>query len=165
MKRRVSPAMLVGGFLFCLLALAWLWVGGVAWSDAHPDVGVNAPSVKWLPEAATNVSFYKTYSWTAYEFDIDEAGFRKWAKKLDLRPIQDAKFINRHSWREFSREANERCNETGELGAWVYPVERKHFAVVRNGLFHKHTNGVNGGQTHLVYDRDDGRAYYTSNQR
>jgi len=165
MMRKVPAAILAGGFLFCMLGLPCLWLWSVVWSDAHPDVGVNIPSVEWLPEAATNVSFYKTYSWTAYEFDIDEAGFRKWAKEPDLGPIKNAERIERHSWWEFNREANKRCYETGSLGDWFYSEERKHVAVVRNGLFYKYTNEGNGGQTHLVYDQDAGRAYCTSNPR
>lgn len=161
MKRKLVIVALV--LMLNPLTLLFLAIGGMWWSDTHPDTGVNVPSVGWLPESASNVSFYRTYSWTAYEFDIDEAGFREWARRFggELEPFSDGCRIERYSWREFCRS---QASTTVDGDAY-YEEERKHYAYVRNGLCYRYINERNGGGVHVVYDRDAGRAYCQSNPR
>src|SRR5690554_1455303 len=52
-------------------------------SNQNPEIGEGLERVDWLPPKATNVSFIRSYSFTAYEFTIDEAGFKKFAESRD----------------------------------------------------------------------------------
>ena len=61
----------------------------------HVETGENVPSVKWLPDVASNVSFYKSYSFTSYEFDIPELEFVKWSR-WELSPIDEPVSIARY---------------------------------------------------------------------
>jgi hypothetical protein len=131
----LSPLIFIsGGFL--------LWITVVIYSNSHPAIGENVKQVSWLPPEATNVSYYKTYSWTAYEFDIDEAGFRKWADDYKLSPIKEPQKIRRY----LSFIGN----------------NKDVYAVVSKGLFYSKSKGV---YIHLVYDADKRRAYYRFNPR
>lgn len=46
----------------------------------EPEIGVNISSVDWLPASAREISYFRSYGYTAYEFKIKESEFRDWAK-------------------------------------------------------------------------------------
>ena len=56
--------------------------------DNRPDIGFNAPSVTWLMQEATDISYYKAHSVTASEFKLDEESFRKFLSRQDLQEIE-----------------------------------------------------------------------------
>jgi len=68
-----------------LAAFSFACVGSLI----HVSTEENVPSVDWLPASASNVSYYKSYSFTAYEFDISESEFNAWAW-VKLEPVTDA---------------------------------------------------------------------------
>src|SRR5687768_14859438 len=71
MKRFLLIAVLLTG----LALLAWTTYRG--FTDV--ESGEHVARVSWLPESATDVSFFRSYSWTAYEFTIPEQDFLRWA--------------------------------------------------------------------------------------
>jgi len=63
-----------------LIAVAIWFVRGAYLGFTQVETGESVASVDWLPKSASNVSYYRSYMNTAYEFDIDEAGFLKWSR-------------------------------------------------------------------------------------
>ena len=146
-------------FLFVTACAFIVWFVHVAYRGfTHVEKGENVSSVGWLPRSASNVSFYKSYSFTAYEFDISESEFVKWSR-WQLSPITEPVSIFRYSyfdivsppqpnaedddWEAFERACGSR---------WVN---------IRNGLYCRHFQ-LNGGGVCVIYDRNKGRAYYHS---
>lgn len=64
MKKKYKIAIVLIVLIFNPFTLGVLWVGLGLWSNAHPDIGENNKRVRWLPEEATTISYYKN-SWTA----------------------------------------------------------------------------------------------------
>jgi hypothetical protein len=159
-KRLKLAAIVIAVLLLNPFSLLGLWLGTAYWSNAHPSLGANVESVSWLPADARNVSYYRTYSWTAYEFDIGEAAFRKWAAgEYDLKEISEPRSIMRYSYKNFARQWR------GRRESDAYEAEKeKHFAAITDGLYHFET-WRNGGSIHVVYDRQKQKAYYQSNPR
>ena len=82
---RIKMCIIAGLILIFLVIVApfllfGLWFGLCAWLDSSPEIGEDIPHVDWLPNSATNVSFYKSGSFTAYEFNISEPSFSEFAK-------------------------------------------------------------------------------------
>ena len=102
----------------------------------HIETGENVQSVDWLPASATSVSFYKSYSFTAYEFDIPESDFIDWAW-WDLKPITKPVRVVRYCYFS-SPDAPD--------------------ATVTEGL-HFVSEQSDGGGVWVAYDRKIGRAY------
>ncbi len=70
-------------FLGSCVGLFTLW-----WRDVSrpPEIAEGVNSVEWLPVEATNIKYYRSYGFTAYEFQIDEPGFRAWAANAARKP-------------------------------------------------------------------------------
>ena len=50
-----------------------------------PDYGENVPSVGWLPDYASNVSFYRSDQVQVYEFEVTPDDFKRWAQSSGMR--------------------------------------------------------------------------------
>ena len=81
--------------VFNPITLIGLWGGSVYWSNKHPKIGEHMGSVAWLPRTATDISYFKSYSYTAFEFTISESEFRKWADDCELAEIRETVRIPR----------------------------------------------------------------------
>jgi hypothetical protein len=136
-----------------LVASAIWFIQGVYTGNTHTHTGESLPSVNWLPKSASNVSYYRSYINTAYEFDIDEAGFREWSRWV-LSEIKKPVTISRYL--DFSTPRPQKpLNQTQEEAAhWLLECsDRK--VTIRDGLYYRH-----GGGFWVAYDRKHGRAYY-----
>ena len=123
------------------------WMITAWWSDTHPKSGVAVARVDWLPEFASNISFYKTYSYTAYEFDISEDGFRDWAGNKEMVEITEPVAVERYNFPDTHFPSDENT------------------ANISNALWWKTAPRGNGGGTLIAYDRDQGIAYFQDNPR
>ncbi len=142
------------------ISLIFFAISFALWSNAHPDKGENVEQVSWLPKEATNISYYKTYSWTAYEFDISEDGFKKWAKGYDLKTIDKPVEMMRYCY--FTTKTPEYDSaQDGEYNKWQERVNVKIF----NGYYYRTPPRPNCGGTYVAYDLDQGKAYYRDNPR
>jgi hypothetical protein len=47
-------------FLFNPVSFILGWFGMMSWKNAHPERGENQAHVDWLPETASNISFYRS---------------------------------------------------------------------------------------------------------
>lgn len=156
MKNKIIIAIIL---LILIVNPFTLYFFGVMWSNKHPDKGENVKSVKWLPSDAKNVSYYKTYSWTAFEFDMPEQSFNKWInKKWMMKPIEKEHLIERSCLRNGNHKTcscyQKECNNPKE----------KCFALITNGVYDSQ-RWSNGGGYNVAYDRDAQRAYYQYNPR
>jgi len=157
MKNKLGLGLLIG----VLIPLSVTALVGLAMcSNAHPEIGENKSQVKWLPVQATNVSYYKTYSWTAFEFDLAEDQFKTWASKWDMKEIASPRALRRYTFRTLKCPKYD-TNPHGDYSTW----ESQTKVVITNGLFYQTPERANGGGTFVAYDRDHGKAYYESHPR
>lgn len=128
----------------------------------HYSTEENVPSVDWLPSSVTNVSYYKSYSFTAYEFDISESEFKAWTN-VELLPIINPVRVYRYS-KATGRVTKLRSNASSAEYYEHLECDEGRAAIVRRGLYYSHRRNNGGGIT-VVYDRENGRAYFQSNPR
>jgi hypothetical protein len=123
----------------------------------HVETGENVEHVKWLPKSASNVSYLRSYSFTAFEFDISESDFMDWSG-WKLQQISGPVRITRYC---FSNHADFGPNPSPEeIEAW----ENRNQALITDGLYYEHRQS-NGGGVRVGYDRDKGRAFFQSSPR
>lgn len=126
------------------------------------ETGESLASVDWLPEDATNVSFYRSYLNTAYEFDISERGFRDWSR-WELEEITEPVRIPRYLAYSTPPPQEPRDPTIDEIEAFALEYSKRG-ATIKNGLYYGYLQD-NGGGIWVGYDRESGRAYYKSAPR
>lgn len=131
--------------LAVLLGILYVFYLGVT----HFDTAEHRTNVSWLPNGATNVSYYRSYSFTAYEFDISEEGFLEWADGWNVAPITLPESI----WRY-----------TKYTVAEPKRVEEAHTAMIASGYVHRSGQSSGGGMV-VAFDREAQRAYFQSSPR
>lgn len=147
-----------------------VWLGCVIRSNAHPVMGENVARVDWLPAAAANVSFYKSYSFTAYEFDISEDGFvalaeeRKWKlSEIGEEGIRIVTYRMGRKMREKYLPAMSDVPTDEQFEAYCRAMEIVK-PTVSDGLTFEVLQ-ANGGGITVVYDRAKQRAYVQTQPR
>ncbi len=153
----------------CLFLLSCLSVPvSCFYGLSRTDQGRHAAGVRWLPREAVDVSYYRSYGYTCYEFTISERGFLAWARerKWNIRPITVPVTVPRFTrmvvpspvapvgfsgdWAKFYRD----------FKAW----EAQSKAVIPSGWTDSVRWGDGGGYV-VAYDRTSGRAYFQANPR
>jgi hypothetical protein len=107
----------------------------------------NVKSVDWLPEVATNISYFKSYLFIAYEFTISENDFLALAEKEGWKIEQIEKLF------EISRYTSGENPEGAETEA-----------IITSGYFYEQRE-TDGGGISVAFDADKQRAYFQSNLR
>ena len=174
MKRPLLPFPLLVLLLAGLVGLPLLLYGAYrGFTDA--EAGENVPGVSWLPGSARNVSFYRSYSFTAYEFDIPEREFLNWAggqgwevRKVEGDPDPPSVLRYHFGGGRLSYPADLHPGATeSEVEAWKEALRAYRSARekrVERGYFYEHRQR-NGGGVSVGYDLDAGRAYVQSSPR
>ncbi|MFW5874225.1 MAG: hypothetical protein ACOCVJ_02355, partial [Verrucomicrobiota bacterium] len=64
-----------------------------------PDYGENLPSVSWLPDYASNISYYRSNQLQVYEFDASPENFKRWAESrgMTVRRLLKEKVLSRYA--------------------------------------------------------------------
>jgi len=64
-----------------------------------PDYGENVPSVNWLPDYASNISYYRSNQVQVYEFDISPDNFKRWAESrgMNVRRLVKEAVLSRYA--------------------------------------------------------------------
>lgn len=108
------------------------------------EEGENVARVDWLPKDAAHISFHRSESYTAYEFDIPEAGFIKWTQdnswpvsRITTKPMNILRY-----------KVTARRKEDQPTSA----------SITKGYSFSRELN--NGGGTWVAYDENSGRAYF-----
>ena len=136
-----TPLLLVALYVFCVTRPA--------------EIGENVPRVSWLQEDASDISYYRSYSWTAYEFKVSEESFLKHANPLWVfEEITEPYQIPRYK----KHLLNVRDFPDYES------FRKEAYATVKNGI-KSEERYRNGGGYCAVYDRETGKAYIQRNPR
>jgi hypothetical protein len=106
-----------------------------------------------------NVSYYKSYSYTAYEFDISEGDFVAWSSR-NLKPITKPVTIYRYSHMTKPR-IDPGPNASYQSLKEALAVSQ---ADISDGLYYEHVQS-NGGGMRMAYDRIKRRAYVQTSPR
>lgn len=122
----------------------------------HFETAENVGRVDWLPRSASNISYYKSYNFTAYEFDIPEAEFLIWAARWKLLPISEPLKISRYCLKN-------NCPDFRNYDEWEQWDERGHVTIAVGWYFRRRWSGCGGED--VAYDRTVGRAYFQTNPR
>lgn len=127
----------------------------------HSETAENVASVDWLPPSASNVSYYRSYMNTAYEFDISERAFRDWSR-WHVEEIDKPVAMLRYS--AFASPVPEPVNPSQEASeAYVLAVSQQR-AKIDVGLYYERLQ-ENGGGVWVAYDRESGRAFFRTAPR
>jgi hypothetical protein len=148
--------------LLIAITLIGAWIGllrGCYVALTHYETEENVDHVSWLPGSASNVSYYRSYSYTAYEFDMSEDEFKKWIR-FDVKPITKPVDVYRYSHTTANRPDLGPNPTIAQLEAW----EAIGKATIKNGHYHSHRRG-NGGGVDVAFDRDRGRVFFQTNPR
>ena len=116
------------------------------------ETGEQVPRVDWLKEEdASEISYYKSHVWTAYEYKTSEENFLKHANPAwRFKEIKEPVTVSRYLL--MTKYKGNLCGGT--------PHES--VAVVKNGIYAEE-RWKNGGGYLAVYDRDTGKAYIQKN--
>jgi hypothetical protein len=142
-----------------LLACGLGCVAGMFRLHVAVERGENVARVHWLPKSAANVSYYRSYKFTAYEFDIPEADFIAWSQ-WSLRPITSGKGVKRYNYRDVLAE----YPGIDPYMSHADEIEARRWARISSGLYYEERWAGQGGVT-VAYDRSKGRAYFQSSPR
>ncbi|PXA04862.1 hypothetical protein DDZ13_02550 [Coraliomargarita sinensis] len=68
------------------------------YASSGPDYGENVARVSWLPNYASNVSFYRSNQVRVYEFDIKAEDFKTWAGQngMDVQRVTTPEILSRY---------------------------------------------------------------------
>lgn len=135
------------------------------WSCYHAvtyrESGEHVARVSWLPDEASDVSYYRTVHMVVYECRIARPAFVALAREKgwELKPIREPTEATRPAW--FSTQAPRKEDFPGdqdrydrEFTAWLGRTR----AVVRDGWTAGDREGDCGDI--VVYDQEAGRLYY-----
>ena len=145
-----------------LALLAWFAYGAIV-ADEQVEIGENLDTVSWLPDEASNISFYRSYRFTAYEFDISEAGFERWSQ-WPVNDLSTPKKIARYLVRTEPESPAPSFDATDEQLIAYHRARQNQYAKITDGLYYE-IEQSNGGGVWVGYDRQKGRVFYQSSPR
>lgn len=111
-------------------------------------VGEHQENVQWLPLNAKDASFYRSYDYTAFEFNIGEQDFLTWAKSnaWETKPLDKPTVIGRYTaGPKFQRKPGDPTEHTAAKGH----------------IYEKLREGSTDEGVRVVYDSEAGRAFFT----
>lgn len=124
--------------------------------DNRPDIGFNVPSVTWLMPEATDISYYKAHSITAYEFKLDEEMFRRFLSRQELQEITADTPVKVPRFYRFVPTDHPLLQAIPEEQIQQFSDE----ITISNGLFCKIDTQYR--KILAVFSRKDGKVYYYS---
>lgn len=161
-------------FIFLGSCVAWfsLWL-----RDARrpPEIAEGVNRVDWLPVEATNINYYRSYGFTAYEFQISEPGFRAWAANaarkpgseyVFYRPVTDVADLEESHFFPIIQRYNYFLDrhEYSPEDSGAADLHKGASIEITNGLWGEMRRGSASGYS-IGYDRETGTAYWQTNPR
>ena len=152
--------------------LGWLfWGAGDGFTRV--EEGENVAKVDWLPEEANQVSFHKSYGFTAYEFNISEKGFLDLARRegWEIKPIgAETVSVERYLSHRLmtalkGKSVGDSDQEQEEHQKKYEEWKRDSRHIIAKGYYYKWLRGQTGGGIWVGYDSENGRAYYHTQPR
>lgn len=167
MKQRRKTILALVAAVLAVVLLLW----GAYRGFTEVTSGEHLETVDWLPSEASDVSYYRSYLFTAYEFDISEEGFLKWASDWEVKPVQAPYTIRRYSSAlnrlPYPGDRDRRMSDPTDVEEFSEAMrawEAEQRATITTGYWYERVQR-NGGGVWVAYDRDRKRAYYVSTPR
>lgn len=129
---------------------------GDIWSCLHPDLGVHADSVGWLPGTASDISFIKSHCFSAAEFPFTEDQFLAWMEESGREPIEITVAFSVERFLA-SKIVRKKLNVSNRY--------EDRYARIEEGLYWHTPPRGNGGGTFYAFDRQKGMAYFQHSPR
>lgn len=148
MKFILKPKWIIGLILvFCLIIGVCILHN---YAMSYQKFGKNVENINWLPATSTNISYYKSYFFTAYEFTISEENFLKLAEKekWNVKKITEPVEVPR-----YTQGLHQNDDESPD-----------DVAVITSGYYYNERWG-NGGNITVGFDDKKLRAYYQTSPR
>jgi len=146
-------------YAFALLILI-LPVAIFFYARSGPSYGENVPSVKWLPDYTSDISFYLSKQVRVYEFRVEADDFMKWAEEngMNVKRINDPEVLSRY--RAYIPTPEGRSDEPvtpdGSVSMEQFENWQKQISIrVETGLVASSAEGASA-----VYDIGAKKAYY-----
>ena len=153
-KRDRKALLLLCFILLCLPFAALFYLG------SQPTYGKNEASVDWLPESASNISYYRSKQISVFEFDISGVNFKRWAEGRGMRVRRLAENTSISRFNAYI-PAESRVPETSddasgeapsvEFNAWQSAISAR----IERGLIAEGSDGAKA-----VFDGSANKAYF-----
>lgn len=122
------------------------------------STGENLKRVNWLPSSASNISYYRNYHFTAYQFEMSESEFVNWCPKT-LAEIEKPISISTWKTRLIDFPKPDSNTTAAQFDAMIDKYDSETTVVVKRGLFYEHW-ADNGGCSIYVFDRTNSMGYH-----
>jgi hypothetical protein len=130
------------------------------YASSGPDYGENVPKVSWLPNYASNVSFYRSKQVKVYEFDIKAEDFKTWAGQsgMDVQRVTTPEILSRYKAYipTPESESSEPAMPEGQVSMEQFQDWQDQISItVRSGMI-----ATGSDDAVAVYDLRTQKAYY-----
>ena len=126
----------------------------------HVEFAEHVASVEWLPEEASDISYYIDRKFRAFEFSISEQGFKEWAESQSFSVgelTDDPVNVTRYTFDSNKPVPGiESMNEQEQFEAWELYTK----ASISQGYVLKEYNRAGDLTLAGGFDNEIGRAYY-----
>lgn len=144
-------------FVFSILLLP---VAIYFYASSGPDYGENVPEVSWLPNYATNVSYYRSKQVRVYEFHISAQDFRTWARQngMSVQRVTSPEVLSRYKAYIPAPQSEASEPESTEIALTVEAFEAWQNQIsitVNSGIIAKGDE-----QALAIYDNKTQKAYF-----
>ena len=127
------------------------------------EFGENVEHVDWLPPATSQISYCRSYTFTACEFDISEIDFVDWCPK-ELREVTEPITIVRWNKQLFTEPDPYDFNSAIAYDKACVEYHSQVNARISNGLYSSEEFSGHGFRMY-AYDREKCRAYVAYSPR
>ncbi|CAA6680199.1 MULTISPECIES: hypothetical protein [unclassified Lentimonas] len=129
--------------------------------SSSPDFGENVESVKWLPNYASQVSYYRSKQVQVYEFTISPENFNRWARsnQMKVQHLSEPEILSRYKaylpvdkTQQAKPITPDNSISAEQFKAWQSAIS----ITMRNGLIVQNTEHRTGT---VIYDPHTHKAY------
>ena len=129
--------------------------------SSSPDFGENVESVKWLPDYASQVSYYRSKQVQVYEFAISPEDFNQWAQsnQMEVLQLSEPETLSRYKAYLPADKTQQAKSITSDTPITVEQFKEWKSAIsiqISNGLIAEKPDGSAGT---AIYDPVAGKAY------
>lgn len=144
-------------FVFCILLLP---VAIYFYASSGPDYGENVPTVSWLPNYASDISYYRSKQVRVYEFRIKAEDFRTWARQngMSVQRVTTPETLSRYKAYFPAPETETTESESAEIARTIEGFQEWQNQIsitVDAGIVARGSN-----QDVAIYDNNTNKAYF-----
>lgn len=130
------------------------------YASSGPEYGENVPKVSWLPNYASDISYYRSKQVKVYEFEISAEDFKNWAGQsgMEVQRVTTPKILSRYKAYIPAPEdgSREPLSTRGTLSIEQFESWQDQISItVRSGMI-----ATGEDQATAAYDTKTKKAYY-----